>query len=75
MYMGSLLEKWLLLHRLLLSGKIPLRHLVYRVLDLPPSMRHLVYDFGQLKTGTENDYIKQIVTDYVNRFLYICCFE
>ena len=42
-------------------GKIPLRQLVYRVLDLPPSMRPLVYDFGQLSNGTEKDYTKQIV--------------
>ena len=48
-------------------GKIPLRQLVYRVLDLPPSMRPLVYDFGQLNTGTEHDYTKQIVTDHVSR--------
>ena len=46
-------------------GKIPLRQLVYRVLDLPQSMRPLVYDFGQLKTDTEGDYIKQIVKDHV----------
>ncbi len=46
-------------------GKIPLRQLVYRVLDLPPSMRPLVYDFGQLNTGTEQDYIFQIVKDHV----------
>ena len=46
-------------------GKIPLRQLVYRVLDLPPSMRPLVYDFGQLNMDTENDYIKQIVHDHV----------
>lgn len=44
-------------------GKIPLRQLVYRVLDLPPSMRPLVYDFGQLSNNTEKDYIHQIVTD------------
>ena len=42
-------------------GKIPLRQLVYRVLDLPPSMRSLVYDFGQLNFNTEKDYILQIV--------------
>ena len=47
------------------AGKIPLRQLVYRVLDLPPSMRPLVYDFGQLQQGTEDDYIKQIVHDHV----------
>ena len=46
-------------------GHIPHRELVYRVLDLPPSMRPLVYDFGQLKKGTEEDYIKQIVHDHV----------
>ena len=51
---------------LCLIGKIPLRQLVYRVLDLPPSMRPLVYDFGQLNTKTEEDYIKQIVYDHVS---------
>ena len=49
----------------LITGKIPLRQLVYRVLDLPPSMRPLVYDFGQLTTLTEKDYTKQIVSDHV----------
>ena len=52
------------------TGKIPLRQLVYRVLDLPPSMRPLVYDFGQLQQRTEDDYIKQIVHDHVNDCLY-----
>ena len=42
-------------------GKIPLRQLVYRVLELPPSMRPLVYDFGQLNNATEKDYTKHIV--------------
>ena len=51
---------------LLSVGHIPLRELVYRVLDLPPSMRPLVYDFGQLKKDTEDDYIKQIVHDHVS---------
>ena len=45
---------------------IPLRQLVYRVLDLPPSMRPLVYDFGQLNERSEADYIKQIVADHVS---------
>ena len=45
----------------ILTGKIPLRELVYRVLDLPPSMRPLVYDFGQLSVDTEKEYTKQIV--------------
>ncbi|XP_019853235.1 PREDICTED: E3 ubiquitin-protein ligase RNF213-like [Amphimedon queenslandica] len=44
-------------------GKTPLRQLVYRVLDLPPSMRPLVYDFGQLNDDTEKDYTFQIVND------------
>lgn len=51
------------------AGKIPLRQLVYRVLDLPPSMRPLVYDFGQLNTGAEKDYIAQIVKEHV------CCVD
>ena len=50
----------------LIVGKIPLRQLVYRVLDLPPSMRPLVYDFGQLTTRTEEDYTRQIVFDHVS---------
>ena len=45
------------------TGRIPLRQLVYRVLDLPPSMRPLVYDFGQLNVDTEKDYTRQIVSD------------
>ena len=49
-----------------IAGRIPLRQLVYRVLDLPPSMRPLVYDFGQLTTRTEEDYTKQIVFDHVS---------
>ena len=49
----------------LIAEKIPLRQLVYRVLDLPPSMRPLVYDFGQLTNRTEEDYTRQIVSDHV----------
>ena len=49
----------------LIAGKIPLRQLVYRVLDLPPSMRPLVYDYEQLTTQTEEVYTKQIVFDHV----------
>ena len=44
-------------------GEIPLRQLVYRVFDLPSSMRPLVYDFGKLDDDTENDYTKQMVKD------------
>ena len=55
------------MNKLLPSGKIPLRQLVYRVLDLPASMRPLIYDFGQLKKGAEDDYIAQIVGDHVKK--------
>ena len=47
------------------TGNIPLRNLVYRVQDLPPSMRPLVYDFGQLNSDQEESYIKHIVSDHV----------
>ena len=47
------------------TGKIFKQQLVYRVLDLPPSMRPLVYDFGQLQQVTEDDYIRQIVYNHV----------
>ena len=40
---------------------IPMRHLVYRVISLPPSMQPLVWDFGQLNNETEGIYIKQMV--------------
>ena len=36
---------------------------MYRVLDLPPSMRPLVYDFGQLSNNMEKDYTRQMVTN------------
>ena len=55
----------------IITGRIPLRELVYRVIDLPPSMRPLVYDFGQLNTDTERDYTTQIVHDHVSVFVYI----
>ena len=54
------------IHLINYAGKIPLRQLVYRVLDLPPSMRPLVYDFGQLNKDTEDNYIKHIVHDHVS---------
>ena len=46
-------------------GDIALRDLVYRVHDLPASMRALVYDFGSLSNETEKDYICQIVRNRV----------
>ena len=53
------------------SGNVPIRHLVYRVLDLPSSMQSLVYDFGQLDSGTEKSYAKKIVENYVRILLII----
>ena len=46
-------------------GHIPLRRLVYRVHDLPESMKALVWDFGQLNPAIETLYIKQIVSRHV----------
>ena len=54
-------------------GHIPLRELVYRVLDLPPSMKPLVYDFGQLKKDTEDDYIQHIVHDHASGIYNYTC--
>ena len=61
---------------MIMTGKIPLRELVYRVVDLPPSMRPLVYDFGQLNPDKESNYIFQIVSGHVSTFikLYIKIF-
>ncbi|XP_061431039.1 E3 ubiquitin-protein ligase rnf213-alpha-like [Lethenteron reissneri] len=42
-------------------GRIPLRHLVYRVHPLPPSLMPLVWDFGRLSDDNEGRYIGQIV--------------
>ncbi|MEQ2249108.1 hypothetical protein ILYODFUR_026008 [Ilyodon furcidens] len=42
-------------------GSIPLRQLVYRVHELPPSLIPLVWDFGQLSDSTEQMYIQHIV--------------
>ena len=50
-----------------ITGSIPLRQLVYRVLALPPSMQPMVYDFGQLADNTEENYTMQIVKNHVSR--------
>ena len=42
-------------------ASIPMRHLVYRVIQLPPSMQPLVWDFGQLTNHVEAIYIRQMV--------------
>lgn len=43
------------------TGRIPMRHLVYRVQPLPQSMLPLVWDFGQLDNNVEKLYIIQMV--------------
>ena len=53
-----------------LSGRVPMRRLVYRVQPLPQSMLPLVWDFGQLNTQVEDLYIRQMVRRYV-RIVYV----
>ena len=48
------------------GGGIPFRHLIYQVHDLPPGMKSLVYDFGQLDDEVENLYISEIVKKHVS---------
>ncbi|XP_062570768.1 E3 ubiquitin-protein ligase rnf213-alpha-like isoform X2 [Saccostrea cucullata] len=45
-------------------GRIPMRHLVYRVQPLPQSMIPLVWDFGQLDSTVERLYIIQMLNRY-----------
>ena len=47
-----------------------MRNLVYRVLDLPSSMKALVYDFGSLTDESEREYIYQIVTHRVSNYAF-----
>ena len=53
------------------SGATPLRHLVYRVLELPASMKPLVYDYGSLNTDTEKTYIRRIAENHVSSVIQI----
>ena len=53
------------------SGDIPLRNLVYRVHDLPTSMKTLVYDFGELDDDAEKKYIYEIVKKHVSSNLLL----
>lgn len=48
-------------------GRIPLRQLVYRVYELPDSLKSLVWDFGQLNPDIEKLYIRQIVDRYIGK--------
>ena len=46
-------------------GDIPLRELVYRVMELPASLRPLVWDFGQLSNSIEKTYTREIVSRHL----------
>ena len=46
-------------------GDIPLRELVYRVMELPASLRPLVWDFGQLSNSIEKTYTREIVAKHL----------
>ena len=46
-------------------GDIPLRELVYRVMELPASLRPLVWDFGQLSNSIEKTYTCEIVAKHL----------
>ena len=46
-------------------GDIPLRELVYRVMELPASLRPLVWDFGQLSNSIEKTYTSEIVARHL----------
>lgn len=50
----------------MISGKMPLRHLVYRVQQLPQSMIPLVSDFGKLSDYDEELYTQKIVQKFVD---------
>ncbi|KAI6647050.1 E3 ubiquitin-protein ligase [Oopsacas minuta] len=46
-------------------GDIPLRELVYRVIELPASMLPLVWDFGKLSNDVEKAYTREIVAKHL----------
>ena len=46
-------------------GDILLRELVYRVMELPASLRPLVWDFGQLSNSIEKTYTCEIVAKHL----------
>ncbi len=48
-------------------GHIPIRHLVYRVQQLPTSLMPLVWDYGQLEKNVERKYIENMVKRVIKR--------
>ncbi len=63
------LEKKVIIAVVLYIGRLPMRHLVYRVQALPQSLLSMVWDFGQLSKEVEVLYIRQIVKRYVSSYL------
>ena len=53
-------------------GGIPLRELVYRVMEIPPSLLPLVWNFGQLSPEIEHLYIQQIVRKHLHNSQIKC---
>lgn len=49
-----------ILYQCVFLGRVPMRHLVYRVQPLPPSLFSLVFDFGQIDSQTEMQYIEKM---------------
>ena len=52
-------------------GHIPIRHLVYRVQQLPTSLMPLVWDYGQLEKNVERNYIENMVKKVYNIIFFI----
>jgi energy-coupling factor transporter ATP-binding protein EcfA2 len=50
-------------------GATPMRHLVYRVQQLPKSLRQCVWDFGTLARDIEDTYIREMVGTELTRFI------
>ena len=48
-------------NKVLDNGKVPLRHLVYRVHKLPSSLHAYIYDFGMLSDENEQKYVRLLI--------------
>ena len=66
------LIEWQIITYIESEGKIPLRELVYRVHELPPSMMSLILDFGSLDSDTEKRYIREMVINQVSNLQVSC---
>ena len=73
MYKSKLILSYFYNIILIYVGQIPLRQLVYRVNELPLSMRSLIFDFGGIELKAEQQYINKMVENKVSKFtLYSC---